>query len=86
MLIREFMQEPDLASYSVIMIDEAHERTIHTDILLGLIKDLLVTRPDLRLIVSSASLDSAKFSEFFEMAPTLAIPGRRYEVEIYYTK
>ena len=57
MLIREFMQEPNLESYSVIIIDEAHERTIHTDILLGLIKDLLASRPDLRLIVSSASLD-----------------------------
>ena len=58
MLLREFMKEPDLASYSVIMIDEAHERTLSTDILLGLIKDLALVRPTLKIIISSATMDA----------------------------
>jgi pre-mRNA-splicing factor ATP-dependent RNA helicase DHX16 len=56
MLIREFMIEPDLASYSVMIIDEAHERSLHTDILITLIKDLALERPELKVIISSATL------------------------------
>ena len=63
MLLREFLGEPDLASYSCMMLDEAHERTLHTDILFGLLKDIARFRPDLKLLVSSATLDAAKFSE-----------------------
>lgn len=48
MLLREFLTEPDLASYSVMIIDEAHERTLHTDILFGLVKDIALFRPDLK--------------------------------------
>ena len=69
MLLREFLTEPDLASYSVMIIDEAHERTLHTDILFGLIKDIARFRPDLKLLISSATLDAEKFSEFFDDAP-----------------
>ncbi len=58
MLLREFLNEPDLASYSVLMIDEAHERTLHTDILFGLVKDLARARKDLKLIISSATMDA----------------------------
>jgi len=65
MLLREFLGEPDLMSYSVMIIDEAHERTLHTDILFGLIKDIARFRPDLKLLISSATLDAEKFSEFF---------------------
>lgn len=86
MLLREFLGEPDLASYSVLMIDEAHERTLHTDVLFGLVKDIARFRPDLKLLISSATLDAQKFSEFFDKAPIFRIPGRRYPVEIYYTK
>ena len=86
MLLREFLSEPDLASYSVIIVDEAHERTLHTDVLFGLVKDIARFRPDLKLLISSATLDAQKFSEFFDDAPVFRIPGRRFPVDIYYTK
>ncbi|CAG9863343.1 unnamed protein product [Phyllotreta striolata] len=85
-LHREFLSEPDLQSYSVMIIDEAHERTLHTDILFGLVKDIARFRPDLKLLISSATLDVTKFSEFFDDAPVYQIPGRRFPVDIYYTK
>ena len=69
-----------------MIVDEAHERTLHTDILFGLVKDISRFRPDLKLLISSATLDSDKFSQFFDDAPIFRIPGRRYPVEIYYTK
>ncbi|XP_055684483.1 pre-mRNA-splicing factor ATP-dependent RNA helicase DHX16 [Lutzomyia longipalpis] len=85
-LHREFLSEPDLASYSVMIIDEAHERTLHTDILFGLVKDISRFRPELKLLISSATLDAEKFSAFFDDAPIFRIPGRRFPVDIYYTK
>ncbi|KAL8449216.1 hypothetical protein Emag_003736 [Eimeria magna] len=86
MLLREFLTEPDLQSYSALMIDEAHERTLHTDILFALVKDLSRYREDFRLIISSATLEAEKFSVYFDDAPIFRIPGRRYPVQIYYTK
>lgn len=86
MLLREFMMETDLSGYSVIIVDEAHERTLHTDIVLGLVKDLAKARPELKIIISSATLDADKFSKYFDDAPIIRIPGRRYQVDIYYTK
>lgn len=85
MLLREFLTNPDLADYSAIMIDEAHERTLNTDILFGLLKDIARYRSDLRLIISSATLDAEKFSDFFDEAPVYFIPGRRFPVDIHYT-
>lgn len=85
MLLREFMTEPDLGGYSALMIDEAHERTVHTDILLALVKDLARERPDLKLLISSATMNAAKFAEYFDDAPIFNIPGRRYPVDIHYT-
>eukprot|EP00966_Prymnesium_polylepis_P210965 4885311-Prymnesium_polylepis.1 len=85
MLLREFLGEPDLASYSALMLDEAHERTLHTDILFGLLKDIARFRPDLKLLVSSATLNAQQFSEYFDDAPVFNIPGRRYPVDILYT-
>ncbi|KAJ4912425.1 RNA helicase family protein [Raphanus sativus] len=81
MLLRELIAEPKLDSYSVIIVDEAHERTLSTDILFGLVKDLAKFRPDLRLIISSATLEAKKFSEYFDSARIYMIPGRRYPVE-----
>jgi pre-mRNA-splicing factor ATP-dependent RNA helicase DHX16 len=84
-LLREFIGEPDLASYGVVIVDEAHERTLTTDILLGLVKDVARFRPDLKLLISSATLNAEKFSDYFDMAPVFKIPGRRYKVDIHYT-
>lgn len=62
----------------VMMIDEAHERTLHTDVLFGLVKDIARFRPDLKLLISSATLDADKFSQYFDNAPIFKIPGRRW--------
>ncbi|XP_072979819.1 pre-mRNA-splicing factor ATP-dependent RNA helicase DEAH1-like [Typha angustifolia] len=83
-LLKEFLRSPNLSDYSVIMLDEAHERTVSTDILLGLLKDITRFRSDLKLIVSSATLDAKRFSEFFDLAPVFTIPGRPYPIEVHY--
>ena len=65
MMLRECLIDSDLKQYSVVMLDEAHERTIHTDVLFGLMKKAVKKRPDLKLIVTSATLDAVKFSSYF---------------------
>jgi len=86
MLLRECLVDTDLSRYSVIMLDEAHERTIHTDVMFGLLKKVIKRRKNLKVIVTSATLDAVKFSSYFFEAPIFTIPGRTFPVEIMYTK
>uniref|UniRef100_A0A8C4ZN25 RNA helicase n=1 Tax=Gadus morhua TaxID=8049 RepID=A0A8C4ZN25_GADMO len=86
MLLRECLIDSELGQYAIIMLDEAHERTIHTDVLFGLLKKTVQKRTDMKLIVTSATLDAVKFSQYFYEAPIFTIPGRTYPVEVLYTK
>ncbi|KAG6054566.1 hypothetical protein E4U17_003670 [Claviceps sp. LM77 group G4] len=86
MLQREILMDMDLKRYSVIMLDEAHERTIATDVLFALLKKAVKRRPDLKIIVTSATLDADKFSSYFNECPIFTIPGRTYPVEILYSR
>ena len=84
MLLREVIHNPFLNGYSCVMVDEAHERTVTSDLLLHLLKKILVQNPYLTLLISSATIDAKKFSEYFFDSSVFYIPGRTHPVETFY--
>ena len=83
-LLAEIQNDPYLNKYDTLIIDEAHERSLNIDFLLGYLKQLLSRRPDLKLIITSATIDLEKFSAHFNQAPVIEVSGRTYPVDVWY--
>lgn len=86
MLMREAIADPLLEKYKVIILDEVHERTLVTDVLFALLKEVLKKRPDLKLVVMSAGLKAEKFQGYFSDAPLMKVHGRLHPVDIFYLR
>ncbi|MBN2244621.1 MAG: ATP-dependent RNA helicase HrpA [Candidatus Aminicenantes bacterium] len=84
MLLAETQTDPKLYEYDTLIIDEAHERSLNIDFLLGLSKTLLKMRPELKIIITSATMDTEKFSQAFSQAPVIEVKGRLYPVKVEY--
>lgn len=84
LLLAELSSDPLLRRYDTIIVDEAHERTLNIDLLLGVLKGLLPRRPDLKLIVTSATLDVERVARYFGEAPIISVQGRSYPIEVRY--
>jgi ATP-dependent helicase HrpA len=84
LLLAELASDPELRRYDTIIVDEAHERTLNVDLLLGVLKRLLPRRPELKVIVTSATLDVERISRFFDGAPIITVSGRSHPIEVRY--
>jgi ATP-dependent helicase HrpA len=84
LLLAELASDPQLRRYDTIIVDEAHERTLNVDLLMGVLKRLLPRRPDLKVIVTSATLDVERISRFFDDAPVITVSGRSHPIEVRY--
>ena len=84
LLLRELEGDPWLERYDTLIIDEAHERSLNVDFLLGVCKRLVARRPELRVVVTSATIETARFSEYFDGAPVVDVEGRSFPVEVRY--
>lgn len=85
-MLKEFTNDPSLEQTAVIMVDEAHERSLNSDILLGLLRDVVRQNTSVRVIIASASINAEQFSQFFGGAPIFTVTGRTYPVEMFYTE
>lgn len=83
-LLAETQGDPYLSQYDTIIVDEAHERSLNIDFILGILKGLLIKRKDLKVIITSATIDTTKFSKAFDNAPVIEVSGRMYPVEVRY--
>ncbi|XP_023278374.1 probable ATP-dependent RNA helicase DHX34, partial [Seriola lalandi dorsalis] len=81
LLLRQIQQDRTLAQYQVVIVDEVHERHLHCDFLLGVLRSLVAERPDLRLILMSATINIKLFSDYFSSAPVLQVPGRLFPIQ-----
>uniref|UniRef100_A0A673BBK4 DEAH (Asp-Glu-Ala-His) box polypeptide 34 n=1 Tax=Sphaeramia orbicularis TaxID=375764 RepID=A0A673BBK4_9TELE len=84
LLLRQIQQDRTLAQYEVLIVDEVHERHLHCDFLLGVLRTLLESRPDLRLILMSATINIKLFSDYFNSAPVMQVPGRLFPIQVIY--
>src|SRR5258706_16175053 len=84
LLLAELSLDPQLRRYDTVIVDEAHERTLNVDLLMGVLKRLLPRRPDLKVIVTSATLDVERISRFFDDAPVVTVSGRSHPIEVRY--
>ena len=84
-LLAETQGDPRLSQYDTLIVDEAHERSLNIDFILGILKQLLAKRKDLKLIITSATIDTEKFSSHFDKAPIIEVSGRMYPVDVRYT-